>query len=78
VRRWEKGYPKVKEKLLMSAERTRERLAVAKREATATAFKRMYPRTKQTRSRSEYDGTANARGREAGKRVGLHLGLEEK
>lgn len=57
---------------------TGESLALVKREATQKAFKEAYPNTKKTYSRSEYDHTANARGREAGKRVGLHLGLEEK
>lgn len=57
---------------------TGETLAVAKREATSRTFAELYPHTKKSRSRSEYDHTANARGQEAGKRVGLHLGLEEK
>ena len=55
---------------------TGESLAVAKREATAEAFRELYPRTRTTRSRSGYDGTAQHCGREAGRTVGLHRGIE--
>ena len=48
-------------------------LAATKRAATEEGFKRLYPHTRTVRSRSQYDHTANTRGREAGKRVGLHL-----
>ena len=51
-------------------------VATAKREATEEGFKRLYPQTRTTYSRSQYDSTANERGREAGKRVGLHVGIE--
>lgn len=55
---------------------TGETLAVAKRAAVAEAFATAYPRTRTTRSRSEYNHTAHERGREAGRRVGLHLEIE--
>ncbi len=55
---------------------TGETLAVEKRAATATVFKQMYPQTKETRSRCEYNDVAFSRGRDAGKRVGLHIGIE--
>lgn len=51
-------------------------VAAEKREATNEAFKRLYPQTKTTYSRSRYDSTAHHRGREAGKSVGLHVGIE--
>lgn len=54
---------------------TGESLATAKREATDEAFKQLYPRTRTTHSRSAYDHTAHERGREAGKSVGLHVGI---
>lgn len=55
---------------------TGESIAVTKREATKEAFSKLYPRTRTTFSRSAYDHTANERGREAGKRVGLNIPLE--
>ena len=54
---------------------TGETLAVQKRMMVAEAFKQLYPRVKQTRSRSQFDGTAHERGREAGKTVGLRIGV---
>lgn len=56
---------------------TGETLATAKRAAVAEVFREMYPCTKTQRSRTTYDHTANERGREAGKRVGLHIGIEQ-
>lgn len=55
---------------------TGETLAIAKREATAVAVKERYPRLIKVQSRAQYDGTARERGREAGKRIGLHQGIE--
>lgn len=55
---------------------TGETLAIQKREATAEAFKKLHPRTKTTHSRSGYDRTAHERGRDAGRRVGLRIGIE--
>jgi hypothetical protein len=57
---------------------TGETLATAKRAAVAAEFKRLYPSTRTTRSRSQYDGTARERGREAGRTVGLHVELGQK
>ena len=51
-------------------------LAVAKRERSEAALKELYPSTRTTRSRSEYDGTAHEQGRRAGRRIGLHVGIE--
>lgn len=50
-------------------------LAVAKREATDTAFDELYPNTRKTFTRCGYDPVAQQAGREAGKRVGLNLPL---
>lgn len=55
---------------------TGETLAIAKRKATREAFDSLYPHVRTTRSRSEYNGTAQERGRAAGKTVGLHVALE--
>ena len=55
---------------------TGETLAVAKREAVAEAFKELYPHTRKTQSRVEYNHTAHECGREAGKRIGLHVAIE--
>ncbi len=55
---------------------TGDSLAVIKREATAVAFKDLYPRTIKIKSDTQYDPTANQRGREAGKSVGLNVALE--
>ena len=55
---------------------TGDALATIKRAAVKEAFKAAYPRTKTTRSRSEYNETANECGRAAGKRVGLYVGIE--
>lgn len=56
---------------------TGESIAVAKREAVAREFKRMYPKTHKTYSNAGYDNTAQERGREAGQRVGLNLGIKD-
>jgi len=56
---------------------TGESLAVQRRAAADQELKRLYPRTKNAaRSRAEYDHTANERGREAGRRVGIHRAVE--
>ena len=55
---------------------TGETLALAKREATNEAFTKLHPHTKTVHSRVSYDHTAHERGREAGKRVGLHVSIE--
>lgn len=55
---------------------TGEDIAKIKVDVVAQVFKDLYPRTRTTHSRSEYIGTANERGREAGRRVGLNLGVE--
>lgn len=55
---------------------TGETLAVTKRKATDEAFRSLYPKTKTVFSRAAYDHTANQRGREAGKRVGLNIPIE--
>ena len=57
---------------------TGESLATIKREAARTVFDKLYPKTKKVRCKSEYDHTAHERGREAGKRVGLYVGIEGK
>lgn len=59
---------------------TGESIAAQKRDAVAQTFKQLYPKITQKRapSRSEYDADAHRRGREAGKVVGLHLGIEHK
>ncbi len=64
------GYPDRRNALTVI---TGESLAVAKREATAVAFKQMYPKTKTHQSHAGHDGTAHAAGRKAGKRVGLNI-----
>ena len=51
-------------------------LAAEKRAATEEAFKRMYPVTRTMRSKTAYNDDARRAGREAGKRVGLHVGIE--
>lgn len=55
---------------------TGETIAAHKREVVAEAFREAYPRTRASHSRSEYNHTANERGREAGKRVGLNVQIE--
>jgi hypothetical protein len=50
---------------------TGDSLAILKKQATEVAFKDMYPKTRTTRSRSEYNHSAQEAGREAGKRIGL-------
>lgn len=57
---------------------TGESLAVAKREAAAQAFKQKYPHLTTKRSNLKLDPTAFGRGKEAGKRVGLSIGIEVK
>jgi len=54
---------------------TGDSLALIKKDATAEAFKMLYPKTKTTHSRAEYDHTAYTRGREAGKQVGLNVSI---
>lgn len=56
---------------------TGETLAVIKRQAAEEAMRAAYPDTKKYRGgRSrEYDCDANERGREAGRSVGLHVGV---
>ncbi len=56
---------------------TGESLAVAKRQATDEAFAEMYPRTRKSRSRTEYNHAAHNAGCEAGKRVGLNIAIGE-
>lgn len=56
---------------------TGEQLALAKRLATEVEFKRRYPRVRRTTSRMEHDPRAFSRGQEAGKRVGLHIGVKD-
>ncbi len=51
-------------------------VAVRKREATKQIFNQLYPDVKTSFSKSNYDHTARQRGREAGRRVGLHVGIE--
>lgn len=55
---------------------TGESLATIKRESVELAFKEKYPHARTTYSRMGYDGTAHQRGREAGKNVGLHVGIK--
>ena len=55
---------------------TGESIAVAKRAATDEAFVAAYPNTKTHRSHTDYNPTAQARGREAGKQVSLNLQIE--
>ncbi len=55
---------------------TGESIAVLKRAATTEGVKKMYPRTKTTHSRSEYNHAANEAGRKAGRAVNLNLSLE--
>lgn len=57
---------------------TGESLAVQKREGSKAVLKDLYPVTRQVQSRTTYDHTARERGREAGKRVGLHRTIEQK
>jgi hypothetical protein len=56
---------------------TGETLAVAKRAAVEEAFTEAYPRTRFQRSRTQHDPDAVRAGREAGKRVGLNVGVGE-
>ncbi len=55
---------------------TGETLAVAKREASAEGLKRLYPATRNVKSRTEYDHTARERGAAAGRAVGLNIQVE--
>ena len=55
---------------------TGESIAIAKRAATEEAFTAAYPKTTTHKSRTDYDPTAQARGREAGKQVSLNLQIE--
>ncbi len=55
---------------------TGETLAIEKKEAVDSTFKQLYPRAKNVTSHREYNDTARQKGREAGKRVGLHIGIE--
>ena len=57
---------------------TGDSLATIKRRAAEEGFRELYPNVRTTYSRAQYDHTANERGREAGKRVGLNLTLGEK
>lgn len=54
---------------------TGDSLATIKRKAAEEGFRELYPVVRTTYSRSQYDHTANERGREAGKHVGLNLTL---
>ncbi len=55
---------------------TGETLAIEKKAAADDLFKKLYPRTRKTQSRSEFIGAAHDRGRAAGREVGLNVGLE--
>lgn len=58
---------------------TGETMAIEKRKTTEEVFQNMYPHAKTRRaSSSSYDHVADRCGREAGKRVGLHVGIETK
>lgn len=54
---------------------TGESIAKVKREATEEMFRKAYPKTRTVHSRTTFDSVAHERGREAGKRVGLHVGI---
>lgn len=55
---------------------TGESLALAKRLATATAFKEAYPHVRHINTRAKYNHEAHERGRAAGKTVGLNLAVK--
>lgn len=55
---------------------TGDTLAKEKRDATEEMFKRLYPKTRKSRSRQRYNEEAFNSGREAGKRVGLNLAIQ--
>jgi len=55
---------------------TGDGLATIKAKAALEAFKEKYPKTRTTHSHSEFDGTAYKQGQEAGKRVGLNVGIK--
>lgn len=55
---------------------TGDMIATVKRSAVEEMFRKTYPKTRTTYSRSGFDAVAHERGREAGKQVGLHVSLE--
>jgi len=55
---------------------TGDMLAKVKTEAVAQAFDDLYPNTRQKWSKSAYNSEARERGREAGNRIGLNVGIE--
>lgn len=57
---------------------TGETIAASKRESSAEALKRLYPKVRTVISRSGYDSDARERGREAGRTVGLNLAVEDR
>jgi hypothetical protein len=54
---------------------TGDHLAEKKLAAAEVEFERLYPHRTKSRSRGDWDGTANSRGREAGRAIGLRLSV---
>ncbi len=54
---------------------TGDMIATIKRSAVEEMFHKTYPRTRTTYSRTTYNAVAHSRGQEAGRNVGLHVGI---
>jgi hypothetical protein len=51
-------------------------LAIVKKQSAKEAMAKLYPQTRQTRSRQQFDPTAQELGRQAGRNVGLDLQID--